>query len=89
MSDVELVKFASLNDYTDPSGGGEDPSINGDLLTENSHEVLELVYLDKEGSGPQEYSVRFSATQSAQSPDHDAQCDGEVDSLLQTEVLRS
>lgn len=85
MSEVELVKFTSLDDGTEPSDCLEGPSINGDLPTDNDHEVLELVPLDREDSVVQEYSAHYS--KSARSPEHDEECDGEADSLLQKVVV--
>ena len=83
MSEVELVNVTRLSDGTGPPGCSEGPSINGDLpATDNDHEVTtKLVYRDKEGSGAPEISIHYS--KSAHSPEHDEECDGEADSLLQ------
>lgn len=83
MSEVKLVNITRLNDVTGSPDCLEGPSINGDLpATDNDHEVTtELVYLDKEGSGAPEISAHYS--KSAHSPEHDEECDGEADILLQ------
>ena len=85
MSEAELVKFTNLDDGTEPSDCLEGPSINGNLTTDNDHEVLELVPLDREDSGVQESSAPYS--KSTQRPEHDEEYDGEADSLLQKVVL--
>ena len=69
----ELKNPTSLNERDEPLVGLEGPIMNGDLSTDNAHELTELVYHDREGSGaPSEISVRYSKSG-----------DGEAECLLQ------
>ena len=56
---VELLNF-TRNGSLDPPETIEDHVMNGDVTFDRDQDEFELVRLDKEGSGPPEYSVRFS-----------------------------